>query len=96
MAVLEVIEEHRNGNQIVCAGAKVRCCRSRWPEILSISVIVVFPAKSFNEVDGYMFKVSNMVESLEQELADITESGDFAAYQVLLHTIQHFWPGFYP
>ena len=36
------------------------------------------------------FKVSNMVEGLEQELADITDSGDFAAYQVLLPTIEKF------
>ena len=35
-------------------------------------------------------KVSNLVEGLEQELADITDSGDFAAYQVLIHTIEHF------
>ena len=31
-----------------------------------------------------------MVEGLEQELADITDSGDFAAYQVLLPTIEKF------
>ena len=31
---------------------------------------------------AYILKVSNMVEGLEQELADITDSGDFAAYQV--------------
>ena len=37
------------------------------------------------------FKVSNMVEGLEQELADITDSGDFAAYQVLLPTIEKFY-----
>ena len=30
------------------------------------------------------------MEGLEQELADITDSGDFAAYQVLIHTIEHF------
>ena len=30
----------------------------------------------------HILKVSNMVEGLEQELADITDSGDFAAYQV--------------
>jgi len=31
-------------------------------------------------------QVANMVEGLEQELDDITDSGDFAAYQVaLLH-----------
>ena len=28
------------------------------------------------------FKVANMVEGLEQELNSITDSGDFAAYQV--------------
>ena len=31
---------------------------------------------------AHILKVSNMVEGLEQELADITDSGDFAAYQV--------------
>ena len=34
-----------------------------------------------------MFKVANMVEGLEQELADITDSGDFAAYQVPIQAL---------
>ena len=36
---------------------------------------------------NYMFKVANMVEGLEQELADITDSGDFAAYQVPIQAL---------
>ena len=31
---------------------------------------------------AHILKVYNMVEGLEQELANITDSGDFAAYQV--------------
>ena len=36
---------------------------------------------------NHMFKVANMVEGLEQELADITDSGDFAAYQVPIQAL---------
>ena len=53
------------------------------------SVLCLLPATNCSGVEKH-FKVSNMVEGLEQELADITDSGDFAAYQVLLPTIEKF------